>query len=445
MSVFHYMKIAISLNIFRLSYGFSNKEIDMIENHPVIKSRTLSYEIGRYSFNLIYWLLNLKGHIISRRKTCSKIIAFVATGNQYNAIKPVMQELEEGCMVGPDIEKPDVKSYHLLSAYLLSALYLPILVYRYTQATEYQRRSIRKCFHNYLLTYGYFVVACKRLQEADPSLLLISNDHVFWTCGMAKAAQELDIPVAYMQHASVTSDFPPLTYDYAFLNGRDALEKYREAGISSDTTVFLTGIPKFDKYADNVNTASLVQSLGVCTNRLDSIELVRDAARELSTKNEELDIFLRPHPADERRRSWIKLAKENGFGFSDSRKEESFQFLSRVDAIIAGASGIHLEACLMNVTPVFFDFGNIGSDRYGFVERGLAKEARNTRELVSIVKELVREKPDIRIKAKPFCESIDTDYDGRSRILVSKIVRDIINNGIMESIDNGINCYRVND
>ncbi len=410
-----------TLDIFRLNYGLSNKSMGRIDSHPEVTQRGVLYEIGRYIYNCAINITNTNGP--SSNHSCrDRVLVFVASDNQYKALEPVTRRLSSSIIFGVNIDNKHIEQWGLLQVYIVSVIFAPILVFEYTTANTLQKRSIRKSLHNYLLTYGHFVVSYLRIRKLSPKSLLISNDHVFWTCTIAKVARTLNIPVIYMQHAPVTRNFPPLTCDYAFLNGRDALDKYKHAGISSHTTVFLTGIPKFDKYSDEYNSSNRVEHIGICTNRLDPIDKAEKVVKLICDIDATIDLWLRPHPADNRRKVWRKLSDDYGVAFSNPEKEESFAFLDKVDAIIAGQSGIHLEACLMNVIPISFDFSNMGGDRYEFDKFGLTKTVEDTEGLKKIIKQYTVVRPDVRSNAKRYCETIDTHMFGKSSKLVSELI-----------------------
>ena len=415
----------MDVDLFRLNYGFSTKKMGRVNSHPKVKNRTFLYEASRYIFNLLSCLL--KSNTYKKFVADSgSVLLFYASENQYKAIKPISDSLGESTLVGLGKKNRQGLQYGLFTSYVIGVLFIPFLVVTYFKSGSYKRKSIRKCFHNYLLTYGYYFVACLRLARVRPSALLISNDHVMWTSALAEAAQRSSIPVIYLQHAPVTSDFPALTYDFAFLNGKDALEKYARAGIASGTEVFLTGPPKFDRYSQSTNTNQSVQKIGICTNRLDSIEVVERVSRSLNARLPEPEICLRPHPADERSNKWRQLADKHGFAYSDAMVDHPFAFLKRVDAVVAGASGIHLEACLMNVVPIFYDFGGIGSDRYGFIDRGLALKTTDPKELNELLSKFQKNKPYVRDKSRPYCATVGTSFDGKSTRLIADLIHQIV-------------------
>jgi dUTPase len=108
--------------------------------------------------------------------------------------------------------------------------------------------------------------------------------------------------------------------------------------------------------------------------------------------------------------------------FSDPETEHPFAFLSRTDMVIAGDTGILLEAALLNVYPLYYDFAQKWSDYYGFVQTGLVQHIESCAEACVVIRSHMQHKQYIRDRAKGFCATIDTPYDGQSAILASEII-----------------------
>jgi len=243
------------------------------------------------------------------------------------------------------------------------------------------------------------------------------------------AAKFLGIPTVYIQHASITEKFPSLDVDYALLEGIDTLEKYEKIGVS-DSKVYLIGMPKLDKYMKFLNTSKSVKTLGVCVNKLDSFEEVSRLVDSIRLRIPEISIIFRPHPADtEKFFLWKRLSEKYSLQYSDPTVEDSFYFLSRIDAIVAGDSNILLEAVLLDVYPLYFSFSDYCRDYYGFVKHGVVKHYANENELIDRLVELKKQKPGVREKAKRYCHVIGTVNDGKSVTMAAKLIENISTNG----------------
>ena len=294
------------------------------------------------------------------------------------------------------------------------------------KARGYRRRSFSLALDAYLETYGFYIVCRHILRRLAPAAVVVSNDHTFWNRTIVKAAQDEGILTFYIQHSSVTEKFPPLAFDYACLDGEDALLKYDDSG-PSETKVFLTGMPKFDAHFSSLNTSNKVETVGICTNEFDSLESVRDLFTRLRQSAPWLTLVLRPHPSDRRVSEWFSLAADSQLRISDSRKEGAFEFLKGIDVVVAGDSGILLEGALLNVFPMYYDFSDNSLDFYGFLRAGLIdRRLTQPGQLCQALEDIRNSRPKVRNHAKFYCWTVDTPYDGRSAILTSEIIREIV-------------------
>lgn len=250
------------------------------------------------------------------------------------------------------------------------------------------------------------------------------NDHNMPCRALVQAAKELRIPTIYIQHASVTLKFPPLRFDYALLDGLDALEKYDQIGTSS-TKVFLVGVPKLDSALAFANHHAKVQRIGICTNKLDPLQRVDDLCQHIRHTFPDIPLVLRPHPGDNRWPLWQDLAQRHQIDFSDARVQLSTDFLRTVDAVIVSSSNILLEATLLNVFPLYYDFTQQARDGYGFLRNGLTLYTSEPGELSAQLRALLAFKPDVQVRARRYCATLGTTYAGRSSALALSLIHDI--------------------
>jgi hypothetical protein len=311
---------------------------------------------------------------------------------------------------------------------MLSLLFFPIVLFKYLKSNGHQRKTYKYIFDQYWLTYGYYFTTWFWLDRLKPQVMIVSNDHGMATRVVTKVAKEKNIPTVYIQHASVTENFPPLEFDYAFLEGYDALMKYDQAG-PSETIVFLIGMAKFDGYTNYINSNTLVSKVGICLNPKDPMARVIELCNHLLEKPLGVSYVLRPHPGDKRKDKWFYLASRYGFEISDPVVENSFEFFKRLDAIIAGNSNIILEAVLLNVSPIYFDFNESNNDWYGFIKNGLIDYSNKAVDVRVKLLNLITSKPFIREKAKVYCASVGTKYDGCSSQLALELISQIILHG----------------
>ena len=367
-------------------------------------------------------------HFKPRRVPEKCILFSFASRNQKSSLSPIVERMNGSLFVGLDflgrLDLHDSERFPSTYAYLLSCFFFPLVLFKFWKARGYQKESFRFAFDSYWRAYGCYLFSRLWLRQVAPAGVVVANDHIVMTRALTQAARRERIPTFYVQHASVTAKFPALSFDYALLEGIDALRKYELAG-ASRTKVFLVGMPKVDTYFQHLNINSAARSIGLCTSTLAPLPRVEQLCEQLRREFPALPFFLRPHPGDRRDAIWTGLAKKYGMELSDSKTELSFEFLKRVDVVIAGESNIHLETALMNVFPVYYDFTQAHMDWYGFQRNGLVEYASEPQEVCCRLRALTQNKPPVRMKTKPYCATVDTRYDGRSSELASALIQEL--------------------
>lgn len=285
----------------------------------------------------------------------------------------------------------------------------------------------RSVFHIFR-SLGIYDAYVKIFMTTRPECIIISNDHMPIYRSIAMAARMTNVPCIYIQHASVSQDFPSLIGGFSLLDGRDTFVKYFESGKKSWGTAKLVGIPKYDSFIGKVNYQQGVNKIGLPYNLLVDVLDVVSVVEELGNAFPSKTIVVRPHPADKRR---IPGFKAKNIVFSLPQEETSFEFLAKLDCVVSPSSSILLEASLMNVYPICFNLGNnnIG-DIYGFVKSGLAASCTNSRDLIAQVSLIAKVRPFVRDKAKYYCSTLGTEFEGKS----SEIARQLIDGYLEEFI-----------
>jgi hypothetical protein len=126
--------------------------------------------------------------------------------------------------------------------------------------------------------------------------------------------------------------------------------------------------------------------------------------------------------------------------FSDFNHQTSFDFLNNIDILISGDSNIHLEATLLNIYSIYFDPHGTKLDWYGFHKNDLIPYYSETEKLFSDLSFLIKNRPDVRYKAKIFCDNIQTQYDGNSNFLITSVLNNYdLNSVFFENKDKNNN------
>lgn len=415
------LRQACRIDIFDLNYFASNEACGYLNCNPQILPRK-GY-LKRIAAFIVHFLQETKTSLFVRKVPPGAALFFVVSKNQKDSLSGVAAITDRSVTAGDKFDP----QFHfpLFWAYLVSVFFLPCLIVRYCQGGDYQKKAFSYLIDTYLLTYGYYVVGAFWLRRARPNCLVVANDHVMQTRIMTLLAQKMGVPTVYIQHASVTEKFPPLIFDFALLEGVDALRKYEKKGATS-TQVFLVGMPKADAFAAAVNGKAVVSRVGICCNLFDGEDEVKTLCAQLVQRFPTVKFTLRPHPGDNRRFGfWKQMTANLEMGYSDPLAGGALDFLGTVDAIIAGESNIHLEAALLDVYPLYFSYSSETVDWYGFRRNGVIEYFPDADALCAKIAELLVEKPSVRERCKPYCHTVGTVWDWKSSLLTKAVIEGI--------------------
>ena len=347
------------------------------------------------------------------------ILAAVESRNQLDSLHPILAHLDDARLLRL---KPSAHpTFPEWLAYARSIEYVPDALRLWRESKGYLRASLSRGFDDYLLAYGYYATALQVLTFVQPRVLLVANDHSLRTRTLARAAEDLGIKTAYVQHASVTAKFPPLRFDLSLLDGNDAVQKYAATGVGKGQ-VFLVGSAKADALRRvRVQTPLAVNRVAICVNLLDFEERVKRFVDEFTQVAPTVELVLRVHPGD--RRLWERIID---IPVSRGAHEPVTDLLARVDGIVSGPSNILLDAALARLPPVFVDFAGRGSDGYGFTDRGLALEAVSAEEALSHFAAALKRASATNGALRHYSATADTAFDGRSAMLAAQVLQEFV-------------------
>lgn len=241
-------------------------------------------------------------------------------------------------------------------------------------------RPFRFYLDVFLACYFYVPYFFELLERSRVETVFVSNDHTPANRSLMAVCQHLGIKTVYMQHASVSTLFPPLEFDYVFLDGGTALDIYREiaqrAPSSHDKfkecSVFLNGQKKPVPLNFSINADE--PTCGIGFSHLDSEDFILDVTQRLA------DVFahtvVRLHPSH-RKESASSIERgiaslDGRVTLSKGRQEPVAQFIASIDVFFGTESSLHLEVasagcrCFRIVCQ-----GEETSDYYGYLEKGL--------------------------------------------------------------------------
>ena len=356
-----------------------------------------------------------------------KIWLYVVSQNNYDALHFLKEQLQETIFVAGQNKQigrynKQVNRLSLRWKFFYTAkLFFPIFFGLYKK----QGSKAIRFFDLIFVSIGYYEAYLKHLQKHRPRAVVFANDHNDDSRAMLLAANKLRIPTVYIQHATVSTAFPPLEFSLSLLEGQDALDKYRQCGLVQGE-VKLIGMPKADKFMQFRNFKPAVKNVGIAGNLMDDYEALKATILQLIQQFPALNFTFRPHPGDARDFNFVPQAGKNA-GFSSPKSEGAFEFLKNQDLILAAESSIHLEAALLNIPGIYFRFGQSNIyDYYGFVKTGLITEAKTQAELFSLIAKYQQAKPDVYQKAAYYNATIGTENEGKSDALAVQYLQEFL-------------------
>ncbi|RFP63780.1 hypothetical protein D0N36_17680 [Hymenobacter lapidiphilus] len=355
-----------------------------------------------------------------------KVWLYVVSQNNYDSLQFLREALPDAVLVAG--QSKQIGRYNgavnrlSLRRKLLYYGQLPG-VYRALQRTEGERAG--RFFDLIFNAVGYYEVYRRALRHYRPRAVVFANDHNDDARALLLACQAEGGPTAYVQHATVSTSFPPLGFGLSLLEGQDALDKYRQCG-SVAGQVALVGMPKADAFLARRNRAPAVRRVALACNTLDDTAAITAALDYLLAEFPDLTFTFRPHPGDTRDFSFL-AARHPALQFSDARQQNVFEFLSEHDALLAADTSTHLEATLLNLASVYFRFGThgIADDYYGYVAHGLIERADTLPALGVWLRQMQLSKPaDLYQRASYYNATLGTPEEGRSQQRAAQVLRE---------------------
>ncbi|MBD1397643.1 hypothetical protein H9Q13_10730 [Pontibacter sp. JH31] len=366
-----------------------------------------------------YTLVRLFGNLFKQveqpEKLQGKVWLYVVSQNNYDSLHFLRAGIPDAVMVAGQSKaigryNPVVARLSLRKKLLYYYKFLPLFFRFLTQNSKSTLRFVDLLYDS----IGFYEVYLQKLKKYRPQAIVFANDHNADARAMLLAAKALGIKTIYIQHSSISQLFPPLNFDLNLLEGQDALDKYRQCG-PVDGRVEFIGMPKADKFVKLRNHRPAVRTVGIACNLMDRLEEVEALLKAMTGTFPLLRIILRPHPRDTRSYTFAQRLSPH-ISLSDVGQQSVFEYLQELEMLISGNSGIHLEAVLLNVWSVYFNFNPKEElhDYYGFVKHGLVEEVTSFASLQPLLQQGIARKPDVYLRATYYSATVGTAYDGKS-------------------------------
>lgn len=383
--------------------------------------QVLLYTGGRLIANLL-----LPGKR-NKEDISGKIWLYVVSKNNYESLAFIREHLPEAVFVAGQNKQIGIYNQQVNR---LSTRWKILYYYKFPflLAGLYRLKGPRalRFFDLIFTATGYYELSRGYLRRYRPRAIVFANDHNTDPRALLLAARDLQVPTVYIQHASVSTSFPPLAFDLNLLEGQDARDKYRTCGPITGQVRFI-GMPKADAFLREKNLSPTIRRIGVCTNTMDELEAIRVLLVVLREHFPDWVISLRPHPSDHRDFSFLH-AIQGPVRLSDSKTEPVFAFLKNQDALVAADSSIHLEATMLNILSIYFRFGKskFKYDYYGYVHNNLVEAAPDLPALLALLKRYAASRPLVYEKARYYNAVVGTALEGKSHQLAIQYLQEFL-------------------
>ena len=271
----------------------------------------------------------------------------------------------------------------------------------------------------------------------------MSNDHSISNRCLRLVSEMYQIKTIYMQHASVSIDYPPLEFDYAFLDGVKACEIYAKCSKNvknlkkntlkniSKCKIFLTGVKKNIYLAAPLKN-NIKQVIGIATTVADNLDHVQSLLNCIKEFN--IKCIIRTHPNQSEvfaQKLKFFIQQNINFTHSNAKSETISAFFGKINIFIGSNTNMHLEAAMCNLPTFYYKFNDLkgSSNDYGFVKSGLSKKLLKKFDHNYLKKKIKLINFSQRKKIiKDFSETYNTYWQNKEGELSTIIIDRILNN-----------------
>lgn len=367
-------------------------------------------------------------------------LIFASTENQIDALASTIEALgSRGVRILPIRTKPksglkkSATKYHSLKFSFTDSLSAAGLFFLrgaklYIRLRKRGEPALFSHADSFLMNYVYLIYFYRILSRIRPRFVVTANDHSPENRCLLAVANELNIETVYLQHATVSSIFPPLRVTYAFLDGEFSLKTYREC--EANKTCFHSNLQRPTIFLSGQKRRLLMKQeavrgfVGVAINRLDNTSSSLQLIRKLTESG--FQVSFRWHPAqprDDVEKFRQTLSQNVNVRLSDPAIESVADYLGKLRVLVAGNSSILLEAALAKVIAIFFENGSTEiSDYYRYVENGIALKADSSSKLIELVENLDNITLPDEKSVRYYSATFGTEWEGLEGELVAMML-----------------------
>lgn len=219
----------------------------------------------------------------------------------------------------------------------------------------------------YLIAYSKIflqVVSSYQRYPLRTRLMVVANDHTDFPVATAMVMQYYRVPVVYLQHAEVSSSFPPLDFDISILRNEKSLEKYAEIGkVRGDVFIVPRAMSSNIQRVCRARGQEQIAVVLYVSSVYKLAEVQKCISALVSNKNISM-VGIKPHP-----RAYIEPLK--GLEGVDIYSEiPEFEHVA-----IVPNSSVLVELFERGILVFqYFELDDVAPDYYGFVRDGIARQ-----------------------------------------------------------------------
>lgn len=416
-------------------YGQKLKVITHLTRRKKPRFRGLILQIIKFFFEQIE-------HVSLRQslptECCVKYLVYVGSVNQKSSVETMIDGLQQrgesivsiahkGLIKNnSDKEKYTVINFTLVDCCKATFLLLQRGLSLHQDLMKIHPLAVNWYFSNFCSVYMYLCYFQRIIGKLKPAFVIVSNDHNPANRCLLAVAHFLGIKTVYLQHASISSLFPALRVNYAFLDGQFALDTYRGCECNQPLNNRNVPIPKVYLTGQKKHLTRLKSSernaIGLALNALDDTHEAVNLVKHLAEAMQRV-VVVRLHPGlpiRTIRYYTAALEKHHQVRISSPTIEPVSAFMESISLLVSGNSSIHLEAALAGVVPVYYELTQSEiPDYYGYVKHGLAVQVKSAEEILRLASRVGDFVPNIEA-VRYYSATYLTEWEGYEGDLVAE-------------------------
>lgn len=398
---------------------FTDKEIDLLETEATnLPRKGLILRLAIFGFGLfrsIGYQISGKVPKINIDADNSEILILSGSDNEYKSTKFLEDNTEFNVLYCGTIKTNGCAP---VQAYLIGALFFPLLIVRFFFSTAEQRYLYKILSDQFLLVMGWRVVQRDIYRKRNIKTVVYSNHMSPASRSAVMLAREYsNATVIYVEHTPILTYWPEIDADVYFLSGQFSLDNMMRRSVLNGKDIYLLGSPKNDsiKFLKKSDT----RQIGLCVSTADDLEVVRKLIGSILSHDDSVEIFVRPHPSF--RDFNMQLALVHPRLFIRKPIYESVQeYLSSIDCLIVNDSGIFFEGLLAGVNVHRVKMSRDSSNNYGVSQEFSPIYNESTSEIISFIFSNDSVSVD-RDKIQFFFGNISSDFEGNASKIVTQV------------------------